>query len=204
MIIAPTKANLIKSKETLNFSIKGYELLDKKRNVLIREMMGMINEAKTIQARIEDIFNESYDALKYANMTMGSNAVEDMAINIPMNENFKILKKSVMGVELPLVIDESVDISITYGMFRTNAALDISITKMNQMNKLIYELAQIENSVFKLAVEIKKTSKRANSLDKIQIPKYKGIVKYIQEVLEEKEREDFFRLKKVKSKKIVR
>ena len=63
------------------------------------------------------------------------------------------------------------------------------------------ELAELENSVYKLAMEIKKTQKRANALDKIQIPKYESTIKYIEEVLEEKEREDFFRLKKVKDRK---
>ena len=65
----------------------------------------------------------------------------------------------------------------------------------------MYELAEIENAVYMISLEIKKTVKRANALEKIQIPRYEEAVKYISEVLEEKEREDFFRLKKVKSKK---
>jgi V/A-type H+-transporting ATPase subunit D len=64
------------------------------------------------------------------------------------------------------------------------------------------ELAEVENSVYKLAVEIKKTQKRANALENIQIPKYQDIVKYIQDALEEKDREDFFRLKVVKKKRV--
>lgn len=201
MMIAPTKANLIKSKEMLTFSVKGYELLDKKRNVLIREMMGLIKTAQELQGKIDEIFSQTYDAIKYVNMTMGSSMVEEIAITVPKDENFKILSKSVMGVELPIVVDEGAQSSASYGFFRTNAALDVAVTKMTEMNKIIYELAQIENSIFKLAMEIKKTAKRANALDKIQIPKYTGLVKYIIEVLEEKEREDFFRLKKVKNKK---
>lgn len=70
--------------------------------------------------------------------------------------------------------------------------------KFLEIKYLIYELAEIENAVYKIAMEIKKTGKRANALDKIQIPRYEEAVKYIQDVLEEKEREDFFRLKKVK------
>ncbi|MDU5083548.1 MAG: V-type ATP synthase subunit D, partial [Bacillota bacterium] len=87
-----------------------------------------------------------------------------------------------------------------YGFFRTNPAFDKAVLNFSDIRKLIYDLAEIENSVYKLAMEIKKTQKRANALDKIQIPKYTTTIKYIEEVLEEKEREDFFRLKKVKGK----
>jgi V/A-type H+-transporting ATPase subunit D len=69
-----------------------------------------------------------------------------------------------------------------------------------KVRDLIYELAEIENSVYKLAMEIKKTQKRANALEKIQIPRYEDTIKYIDSVLQEKEREDFFRLKRVKGK----
>lgn len=72
--------------------------------------------------------------------------------------------------------------------------------KFRRVRFLTYELAEVETKVYKLAMEIKKTQKRANALEKIQIPKYKALVKNIEETLEEKEREDFFRLKRVKSK----
>lgn len=72
---------------------------------------------------------------------------------------------------------------------------------MEEIRYLVYELAELENAMYMLSLEIKKTAKRANALDKIQIPRYQAAVKYITEVLEEKEREDFFRLKKIKSKK---
>ena len=80
--------------------------------------------------------------------------------------------------------------------------VDQTVMKFKNLRYLIYELAEVENAVFKIAMEIKKTAKRANALEKIQIPRYEEAVKYIQEVIEEKEREDFFRLKKIKSKKI--
>jgi V/A-type H+-transporting ATPase subunit D len=197
--LTPTKANLIKSKSMLEFSIKGYELLDKKRNVLIREMMAMIDEVKKIQIEIDSIFKEAYEAMVYATVTMGMNNVEEIAMSIPKDENITILTKSIMGVEIPYIKDETPAIQPYYGFFRTNPALDITVTKMNDVQKLIYKLAEVENSVFRLAIEIKKTSKRANALDKIQIPRYKEMTKYIGEVLEEKEREDFFRLKRINS-----
>lgn len=195
--LTPTKANLMKARSMLEFSQKGYELLDKKRNVLIREMMSMIDEVKKIQAEIDSIFNETYAAIRLAILTMGVNSVEEIAFSIPKDEDFIILTKSVMGVEIPFIKHGEAKIQPTYGFYRTNPAIDIAVTQMKKVQTLLYKTAEIENSVYRLAIEIKTTSKRANALDKIQIPKYRGMVKDIAEVLEEREREDFFRLKRM-------
>jgi V/A-type H+-transporting ATPase subunit D len=199
--VVPTKANLIRAQASLEFSLKGYELLDKKRNVLIREMMGYVDRAKILQERIREVFETAYDALQNANISMGISAVEDIALAIPESTDFSIGFKSVMGVEVPVISYEYQDIKPTYSMIRTNAAMDQVYEKFNEVKYLIYELAEIENSIYKLAMEIKKTQKRANSLQNIQIPKYQELVKGLSEVLEEKERDDFVRLKIVKRKK---
>lgn len=200
VLIAPTKSNLIKAKSSLMLSKKGFDLLDKKRNVLIKEMMELVDKAKNIQTEIYSIIAEAYQALQVANITMGIRDVEDITYSIPNDESFEVLLKSVMGVDIPTVKYKRQEIMPTYGFFNTNTSLDQARQKFNEVRYRIYELAEIENSIFKLAKEIEKTNKRTNALQHIQIPKYKEQVKYIQEVLEEKEREDFFRLKKVKKK----
>ena len=199
--MTPTKANLIGAKNSLEFSKKGFELLDRKRTVLIKEMMSLIDEAEKIQEEIAGSFEEAYKALQLANMTMGVNFVEEIAMSLEKEEGFEILLKSVMGTEIPYIKYEKRPFFAEYGFFRTNPAFDKAVLSFINIRYLIYNLAQIENSVFKLAVEIMKTQKRANALEKIQIPRYTQNIKFIQEVLEEKEREDFFRLKKVKAKK---
>jgi len=198
--ITPTKANLIKSKNSLQFAKKGYELLDKKRTVLIREMMSLIDVAGDLQSVIDTTFTDAYEALKLANITMGSEYVEEIAQSIEKESDYQIIFKSVMGVEVPIIRREEKPFSTEYGFFRTNPAFDKAVLSFIKIRGLIYQLAEVENSVYKLAMEIKKTQKRANALDKIQIPKYESTIKYIDEVLEEKEREDFFRLKRVKGK----
>lgn len=199
--MTPTKANLMKSKSLLAFSKQGYQLLDKKRTVLIREMMSMMEEVETLQKDIDEVFTEVYEALKHANITMGTNAVIETALSIPKDEDISILNKSVMNVELPTIKQTKRGSSPSYGFYRTNSAVDITVTKMKDVQQLLYRLAEVENAVFRLAEEIRKTSKRANALDKIQIPKYSELTKWIEDSLEEKEREDFFRLKRVKGKK---
>ena len=201
----PTKSNLIKAKENLKFSVSGYALLDKKRTVLIREAMELMDRAAEIQKRVQSEFVEAYETLRIANVTLGVNKVQDVALSISKDEDMDILHRSVMGVELPEVVyKRNHKTEPSYGFYRTNVALDKAVQKMADLRYLIYELAEIENAMYMLSLEIKKTTKRANALDKIQIPRYKEAVKYITEVLEEKEREDFFRLKKVKHKKVDR
>lgn len=199
--IAPTKSNLISAQNSLQFSKMGFELLDKKRNVLIREMMSYVDRAEQLQNRVSQVFSDAYDAIQKANMTVGITNIEDIALAISKEKDYDIVFKSVMGVEVPHIIYEKEDIKPEYGFYHSNSAMDVAFEKFNEVKFLIYELAEVENAIFRLAKEIKKTQKRANALDNIQIPKYQAIVKFIGEVLEEKEREDFFRLKVVKNNK---
>lgn len=199
--IAPTKSNLIEAKSFLEFSKMGFELLDKKRNVLIREMMSYVDRAEKLQNKINKLFNEAYTSLQRANITMGISLVEDIAMAIPETEDYTILFRSVMGVEIPKINYKIKEVEPKYSFYSSNSAMDAAYSNFNQVKYLIYDLSEVENSIYKLAMEIKKTQKRANALENIQIPKYEKIVKFISEILEEKEREDFFRLKKVKKKK---
>jgi len=201
VMVAPTKSNLIKAKSSLELSKKGYELLDKKRNILIKEMMVFVEIARSMHNEIYDVMTEAYGVLQKANMTLGVKNVEDICYGVPTDEHFDILLKSVMGVDIPTLKYKEENIVPAYGFYSTNASLDEARQMFYKVKLKIYEVAEIENSVFKLAKEIQKTQKRTNALQHIQIPKYKEQVKYIQDVLEEKEREDFFRLKRLKSKK---
>lgn len=199
--IAATKANLIAAQAALDFSRKGFELLDKKRNVLIRNIMEFVEIAKDAQQKIRTTFKEAYEALTVANITLGINEVNEIARSIPQATEFNILNRSVMGVEIPQIKYEKHRIEPSYSFYHTNTALDVALQKFQEVKYLIYELAEIEDSVYKLAQEIKRTQKRTNALKNIQIPRYEVLVKSISEELEEKEREDFFRLKILKRKK---
>lgn len=197
---APTKSTLMAAKSSLDFSKKGFELLDKKRNVLIREMMSYVSKARELQNQVNIVFAKAYKALESANINTGIINVEDIAMAVEEAKDYEILFRSVMGVEVPNIIFERKGIEPKYGFYRSSASIDEARKEFNGVKYLTYELAEVENAVYRLAMEVKKTQKRANALQNIQIPKYEGIVKYVTEVLEEKEREDFFRLKIVKKK----
>lgn len=198
--ITYTKTQLMAAQNSLELSTKGFELLDKKRNVLIMTMMSFIDRAEKIQKKINSVFEEAYGALQAANITLGVENIIDIANSIPQTSQFEVLSRSVMGVEIPTIKYEKEEIQHYYSFYHTNAALDEALHKFQELKYLIYELSEVEDSVYKLAMEVKRTQKRANALQNIQIPKYETIVKKIEDVLEEKDREDFFRLKVVKKK----
>lgn len=200
MEITYTKTSLMAAQNSLELSEKGFELLDKKRNVLVMSMMGFIERAEEIQKKVAVVFADAYEALQTANITMGISSVEQIAQSISEVSGFEVLDKSIMGVEIPEIKHEKEQLTHYYSFYHTNTALDVAVQKFHEVKLLLYELSEIEDSVYKLAMEVKRTQKRANALQNIQIPKYTEMVGKILEVLEEREREDFFRLKVVKKK----
>ena len=203
MAMVPTKGNLIIAKNTLALSKTGYGLLDKKRNILIREMMNLIDAAKALQSKIESTFTNAYSALEQANIDIGIENVEKIGYAIhrffrqPGYGKFR----SVMGVEIPIVMLDEQPIKPDYGMKNTGSALDEAVVSFVKVKYLTRQLAQIETSVYRLADSIKKAQKRANALKNIMIPRYEEETKNIQNALDEKEREEFSRLKVIKSQK---
>jgi V/A-type H+/Na+-transporting ATPase subunit D len=198
--ITYTKTSLMAAQNSLELSEKGFELLDKKRNVLIMTMMGFIQRAEDIQKKVVVVFSEAYEALQTANITMGISNVEQIAQSISEASDFDVLSKSIMGVEIPEIQHGQTELPHYYSFYHTNTALDVAMQKFHEVKLLLYDLSEIEDSVYKLAMEVKRTQKRANALQNIQIPKYKDLVAKILEILEEREREDFFRLKVIKKK----
>ncbi|MBQ8056900.1 MAG: V-type ATP synthase subunit D [Ruminococcus sp.] len=198
--VAPTKGNLISTKKSLQLSKVGYELLDRKRNILIREMMMLIDRANEIQSKIDSAFNDAYMALQRANITLGF--CDEVSLSTPIDNSIKMDYRSVMGVEIPILsIDKAEKYELHYGLASSNSALDEAQMKFMRVKELTVELAEIENSVYRLADSIKKTQKRANALKNIMIPKFENAVKTITDALDEKEREEFSRLKVIKQQK---
>lgn len=195
--VSPTKGNLIKIKKSLEFAKVGYELLDRKRNILIRETMGMIDSAKDIRARIAGSYKLAYTALERANFSMG--VVDEFAEFVPVENGLSLSSRSVMGVEIPTVTLEPTRLDNYYGFKRTTAQLDEAYKCFNEAKVLTAELAETENSIYRLATGIKKAQKRANALKNIIIPRFEEQVKTISAALDEKEREEFSRLKVIKS-----
>ena len=195
-----TKGNLISTQRSLALAKTGYELMDKKRNILIREMMLLVDKATSIQSEIDKVFSEAYASLIEANLSSG--VIQSIAEAVPVENGVRIRTKSVMGVEVPLVtLEEKREETVPYGLMETDAALDNAYSKFERVKELCVTLSKIENSVYRLAIAIKKTQRRANSLKNIVIPRQEATVKFIVNTLEEKEREEFSRMKIIKNRK---
>lgn len=198
----PTKGNLMNAKKSLALAKNGYELLDRKRNILIREMMTLIDHANAIQQQIDNAYADAYIALQTANISNGF--CEDISKSVPIEDGLALDSRSVMGVEIPILTMEPGEVCnyLHYGTRTTNSAVDNTFILFTKVKNLTVELAEIENSVYRLAVSIKKTQKRANALKNIMIPRFEETVKFITDALDEKDREEFSRLKVIKRKKL--
>lgn len=196
---APTKGNLNAAKRSRALADNGYELMDRKRNILIREMMELMDEAEDLQERIDSTFSEAYASMRLAEISMGGSA-QSGANAVPIDDSFSIRFRSVMGVELPVVSAEPEEPSgPPYGLAFTSSDLDDAYFKFAEVKELIRELAETENCIYRLAYAIKKAQKRANALQNIVIPGLDSEIARISDALEEKEREEFVRLKVVKA-----
>ena len=195
--VFPTKANLLNTKKSLELAKLGYDLMDRKRNILVREMMGLIDEARSVQQQIGEVYAAAYNALKTASLNLGDCA--RFAGAIPVDDSVTVDYRSVMGVEVPTVTigDKQADVR-DFGFLATNSDFDEACLRFGEVKQLTVRLAQIESSVYRLADAVRKTQKRSNALNNIMIPRLTGTVKFITEALDEKEREDFSRLKVTK------
>lgn len=197
--VFPTKGNLLNIKKSLALAELGFELLDRKRNILIRELMMMVDAAKALRGSIEETYKEAYAALRTANITMG--VIGSIADSMPVDNSLNVTYRSVMGCELPRITIGTNELTIPYGFMNTDSNLDKAYICFDRVKHMTVMLAEVDNSVYRLANAIKKTQTRANALKNIVIPKYEGIVKFISDSLEEKEREEFSRLKVIKAQK---
>ena len=194
----PTKGNLIAAKNSLTLAKQGYDLMDKKRNILIRELMDLIDEAKDIQEEIDTTFTRAYACLQRANIQHGISKVEELAYTVPIEDSIRIQTRSIMGTEIPHIKYDEKQNDLTYSLGDTGESLDIAREAFRKVKNLTIKLAEVENSAYRLATNIKKTQKRANALKNITIPMYTNLVYNINNALEEKEREEFTRLKVIK------
>lgn len=200
--VFPTKGNLIAMKRSLALALLGYDLLDRKRNILIRELMGTVDKAGELRSTIEETYKTAYQALMQANISLG--VIEPYAASIPIEDGISLSCRSVMGVELPKVTLEPRKPDVNYGFLNTTSQLDKAYLAFDKVKRVTAELAEVESSIYRLSVAIRKTQRRANALQNIIIPREKATVKYISDSLEEKEREEFSRLKVIKAVKLKR
>lgn len=196
----PTKNNLIKIKSTIKQSKEGQMLLEQKRMILQRELEKYIAEEQKLKESGKELLTEAYHYLKIANIEIGLDDMIDISDGIKIDNSIDIKYKTIMGVEIPSIVPEEKENNINYGLYNTTVAVDEAILKFAEVKKYILNLAQMNNTIFRLQKAIEKVQRRSNALKEIIIPEDEMIAKQIQDILDENEKEEFIRLKKLKVK----
>jgi V/A-type H+/Na+-transporting ATPase subunit D len=196
--IPPTRSNLLRVRHDLQFARNGYEILDRKREVLTTELIHLAHSAQETQVRVWAKLAEAYTALEHAKLTMGREHVEWAALAVSKTVEVQVKFRGVMGVPVPLVDSHGEPPAMPYSLGDTTAALDEASIAFRQVLAELPELSELTASVWRLAGELRKTQRRVNALQYIFIPNYIETVKFIEASLEEREREETFRLKLLK------
>ena len=154
--VFPTKGNLIATKKTLALSTMGYDLMDKKRNILIREMMGLVDQAQKLRNEVDEIFDQAYAALRNANVTLGM--IGEIAESVPLDNGITIGYRSVMGVDIPIIKHEKQPVVLSYGLYDSNSQLDYAFMCFQRVKEISITLTEIENAAAGLSDAIVKPS----------------------------------------------
>ena len=200
--VPPTRSNLIRLKHELEFARQGYEILDRKREALTSELIRLAHDAEVFQQELWKLMNEAYHALEKAQLLMGREQVEWAALAALKSVDVQLRFRGIMGVTLPLIESKVGIPKIRYSLGDTSASLDEATATFQEVLKRIPELSRLVTTVFRLAKELQKTQRRVKALQNIFIPQYEDTITYISSTLEEHEREEFFRLKLLKNRKI--
>ena len=197
--VAATKIELLKYKRSSQVASMVQKILDDKRKVLLKNIEEMIDEASKARGGIWDPLQDIYEAVKEAYLALGTATVDSVAQSTPAVMEVDVNIRRVVDVKIPaLSVTEKDTKSMPYGFADTNASIDRAAKQIKTLLPKICKAAEYENSIFSLAKALEKTQKLLNALENVIIPQYQQRIKFILATLEEREREEFAKLKKVK------
>ena len=203
--VTATKIELIKYKRSSQVATMVQKILDDKRKVLLKNIEEMITEATKARSGIWEPLQDVYKSVNEAYLSLGTNTVESVAESAPAVMEVDVNIKRVVDVKIPtLNVTEKETKTMPYGLADTNSAIDRAAKQIKEALPKICKAAEYENSIFSLAKALEKTQKLLNALENVIIPQYQQRIKFIRATLEEREREEFAKLKKVKAKMEMR
>ena len=199
--VSPTKSNYMEIQERLERAQEGYDLLEQKRQILVIQLMNRVEAAKRVKKEVDRAMEEALAALNEAALSSGSQHLEAQSRGVTGNHRLRIQTHSVMGISVPSISCEQGEMGLEYSISDGHCAVDEVMRKFRQALEAIAELAEVENAVFRLAREVKKTQRRVQALEKTFIPRYKETLTRISDALEEREREQLVIMKKVRDRR---
>jgi V/A-type H+-transporting ATPase subunit D len=199
--VKATRRDYLETQQKLERTEQGYELLEQKRQILVVELMAQVEAAKRIKEEIIYVMGQAYEAQRNAAVHTGITGMMRQSAGIRMDHQLSYSSRSVMGVPVPEISCRPEQFGLKFGITDGRSSTDKVMRRFVDALPLVARLAQVENAVFRLAREIKRTQRRVNALEKTYIPEYKEDLKYIESALAEKQREEFIVLRKVKHKR---
>lgn len=190
---------LLRLKNRTKLAERGHDLLKEKRDSLIMEFFNTIAEMKEIRQQVESALAEAFSSLTQAKMIMGPARVIEFAYSSQVETRLETTTRSMMGVRVPVMSLQQDVPELPYSLPDSSVKLDIMTSKFVEALRAIVRLAEVESTVRRLALEIERTKRRVSALEAVVIPRLEATVRFIKLALEEREREDFYRIKLVKS-----
>jgi len=202
--VKPTRKNLMEIDDRIELSERGHDTLEKKRDGLIMEFMDILEHAQTVRGDLEDSYTMAQKRLNMARAMEGDVAVRGASAALKEHPEITITSKNIMGVVVPQIESTSVKKRLDqrgYGVLGTSARIDEAAAAYEQLLEDIILAAEVETAMKKLLEEIETTKRRVNALEFKLLPDLYENKDFIEQKLEEQEREEIFRLKKIKAKK---
>lgn len=199
--VNPTRMELLAIKKKKKLAQKGHKLLGQKRDALVVEFFKVIKQREELREEVSKKLGDSYESLIDAEMVMGQREVTSIASSYPGMPSVPVSTLNIMGTRVPQIQSDLIDLPdpYNYSVAFTTQKLDSASTGFQDSLKDILRLGEIEGTIVRLASEIEKTKRRVNALEHIFIPRLRATEKYIEMQLQEREREDFFRRKRIKA-----
>ncbi len=199
--VKPTRSEELRLKERIELAENGHDILEKKRDGLIHEFMEIAGDAREANQELADVYSQAKLKLLLAKVYDGEDAIR--ANSFPVTEEPKLSSSTsnIMGVVVPEIESEKISRNILdreYGVTSASSRIDSTAEKYEELLEKVVDAAETQTKLIKLLNEIEKTKRRVNALEHKVIPEFNEALDKISQALEESEREETFRMKKVK------
>jgi len=201
--VKPTRSELLEIKKRIKLTKSGYKILKMKRDGLIIEFFKILEQAKQVRVKIVKDYDEAMAKINVAQAVDGAIAVQSAAFALRLHPEVTLRSKNIMGIVVPEIETNSIKSTVDqrgYGVIGTSTYIDEATAAFENLVETLVQAAEIETTMKKLLDEIEKTKRRVNALEFKVIPELEEAKAFIELRLQEMERENTFRLKRIKDK----
>ncbi len=200
--VKPTRSEELRLKERIELAENGHEILEKKRDGLIHEFMEIIDDAQEVNQELADLYSQAQLKMMLAKIYDGEDTVKANAMAVEQETEISLEAQNIMGVKVPEIESENKIqrriLDREYGISSTTSRIDSTADKYEELLEKIVDAAETQTKILKLLDEIEKTKRRVNALEHKTIPEMKEAKSEVSQVLQERSREETFRMKKIK------